>query len=101
MDMKQFTATCSLSDFDDADDTTAVSFAKALQEQIDNELMVNMFKCQGWTVVSLATLKSNIHAVDIEDWCRENAGAGMWNKFGSTFMFKEKKHAEWFMLRWL
>lgn len=101
MELKQFSASCTLGDFDDRQlDTIAVAYAKVIQEEIDNEIMVDMFKIQGWTIVKLPRLKDMMHAVDVEDWCVANAGAGKWNKFGSTFMFKESKHAEWFMLRW-
>ncbi len=75
--------------------------AEEIRKEIDDEIMVDMFKMQGWTVVKLPRLNNMMHAVDIDNWCVENAGPGMWNKFGATFMFKESKHAEWFMLRWL
>ena len=99
MGMKQIKVTCNLSD--GVDETLLEKYSKIIQEEIDNEIMVDMFKMQGWHVVKLDRFKDIMHAVDIDDWCVVNAGAGKWNKFGSTFMFKEKEHASWFMLRWL
>lgn len=99
--MKTFTSTWSTPDIDNVEDSITGEWANALQQEIDNEIMVNVHKMQGWTIVNLSHLKNMMHAVDVEDWCVENAGPGMWNKFGSTFLFKDSKHAEWFMLRWL
>jgi len=102
MEMKTFTANWTTEDsYTDTDTIMSLAFSREIQEAINNETMVDIHKTQGWTVVALPRFKDMRHAVDVNDWCVVNVGAGKWNKFGSTYTFKEQKHAEWFILRWL
>lgn len=75
--------------------------AKEIQQEIDNEILVNMLQMNNWTRVDLPRFKDNKHAVDIKGWIADTLPEGSCSVFGVSFMFKEKKYAEWFSLRWL
>lgn len=93
------TISANYSKADAAEDSIISAWGRAMQEEIDNEIMVNMMKMNGWTVVKLERFNDMKHPVDIKDWCTEIIGEG-WTSFGTTFLFSESEHAEWFILRW-
>jgi hypothetical protein len=103
MDMKQFSANYSMKPGDNDLDTIATAYAKIIQEEIDNEIMINMMKMNGWYIVALPRYIDMKHPIDIEEWCNITLGGSkmIWSNFGTTYLFKEKEHAEWFSLRWL
>jgi hypothetical protein len=103
MDMKQFTASYSIKPGNNDLDTIATAYAKIIQEEIDNEILIDMMKMGGWYIVKLDRFKDMRHPINIETWCNETIGESkeIWSNFGPTFLFKESKHAEWFTLRWL
>jgi len=103
MDMKTITANCTVSGFDNSLDTIATAYAKIIQEEIDNEIMIKMMKMNGWYVVTITRFIDMKHPIDIEEWCNFTIGESkkIWSNFGTTYLFKEKEHAEWFSLRWL
>lgn len=85
-------------------DDVVDALAKSMQEDIDNEIMMKMLETDGWTVVKLDRFKDMKHPIDIKDWCDENISNNKkkgWTNFGPTFLFKEQKYAEWFILRWM
>jgi len=79
------------------------NMAKEIQREIDNEIMINMLKMDGWYVVMLTRFIDMQHPVDIEEWCTFTIGErkNKWTNFGTTYLFKKKNYAEWFSLRWL
>ena len=74
--------------------------AKALQEEIDREIMLDMLVAKGWTKVELERLKDRYESIDIEIWIDENC-YGKHTRLGRTYVFERKQDAEWFMLKWL
>ena len=74
--------------------------SKILAEEIDWELLADIFVKQGWTMVDLPRFKDRYEAIDIELWVDENC-TGKHMKRSKTFVFEKKQDAEWFMLRWL
>jgi len=103
MGMKQFTANYSMKPGDNDLDTIATAYAKIIQEEIDNEIMIKMMKMNGWYVVTIPRFMNMKHPIEIEEWCNFTIGESkkIWSNFGTTYLFKEKEHAEWFSLRWL
>jgi hypothetical protein len=77
--------------------------ALEIQKEIDNEIMIKMMKMNGWYVINLSRYIDMKHPIDIEEWCNITLGNSKktWSNFGTTYLFKEKEHAEWFSLRWL
>lgn len=103
MDVKQFSANYTMKAGDNDLDTIATAYAKIIQEEIDNEIMIKMMKMNGWYAVTLTRFMNMQHPIEIEEWCNFTIGENKkdWSNFGTTFLFKEKEHAEWFSLRWL
>lgn len=85
------------------EDEILESMALEIQQEIDNEIMINIMKMNGWFVVTLDRFKDMNHPVDIEEWCNFTIGEDKkkWNNYGTTYLFKKKQYAEWFSLRWL
>jgi len=84
-------------------DEIVEQMALEIQKEIDNEIMINMMKMNGWYVVMLSRFIDMQHPIDIEEWCNITIGEDKkkWTHYGTTFLFKKKKYAEWFSLRWL
>jgi hypothetical protein len=74
--------------------------SKAIAEEIDREIMLDMLVFTGWTKVELERLKDRYESIDIELWIDENC-TGKHTKLGRTFVFEKKQDAEWFILKWL
>lgn len=74
--------------------------ARILAEEIDWELVANIFVESGWTLIDLPRFKDRYEAIDVDLWIDENC-KGKHMKRGKTFVFELKEDAEWFMLRWL
>jgi hypothetical protein len=78
----------------------AGELSKAIAEEIDREIMLDMLVFTGWTKVELERLKDRNESIDIELWIDENC-TGKHTKLGRTFVFEKKQDAEWFILKWL
>jgi hypothetical protein len=103
MDMREFSANYTMKAGDNDLDTIATAYAKIIQEEIDNEIMIDMMKMNGWYVVTLSRFMNMKHPIEIEEWCNLTIGEDKkkWTHYGTTFLFKKKEYAEWFSLRWL
>jgi len=82
------------------EDEIAESIAKEYAEQLDFDIMKDLLTESGWYVIELPTLGSRKQAIDIKDWVTKNCKRGFISR-GKTFVFKSKKEATWFSLRWL
>jgi hypothetical protein len=78
----------------------AGEMSRAITEEIDREIMLDMLVATGWTKVELERLKDRYESIDIELWIDENC-TGKHTKLGRTFVFEKKQDAEWFILKWL
>jgi hypothetical protein len=81
------------------EDEIAESIAKEYFENMDFEITKDHLVESGWYVIELPTLGSRKQAIDIKDWVTKNCKRGFIAR-GKTFVFKSKKEAEWFSLRW-
>ena len=72
--------------------------AQEMQKEIDESVMLEMLVIGGWTKVQYS-YKSREHSVDVINWIDENIKDG-YKRLSDSFVFEEKKHAEWFILRW-
>ena len=54
-----------------------------------------------WYRVDLPRFKSREHSIDVMIWCEKMFPEGSCQNFSVTWYFREKKHAEWFILKWL
>jgi NTP pyrophosphatase (non-canonical NTP hydrolase) len=82
------------------EDEIAEELAKEISEEIDFDIMKDLLTDSGWYTVQLLTLGSREKSIDIKDWVTKNCKRGFVSR-GRTFIFKSKKEAEWFSLRWL
>jgi len=78
----------------------AEDMAREMSEEIDFDVMKDLLTESGWYTVQLLTLGSREKSIDIKDWVTKNCKRGFVSR-GRTFIFKSKKEAEWFSLRWL
>ena len=82
------------------EDEIAEELAKEISDEIDFHIMKDLLTDSGWYTVQLLTLGSREKSIDIKDWVTKNCKRGFVSR-GKTFIFKSKKEAEWFSLRWL
>lgn len=71
-----------------------------LTKAIDNDVMRVCLVDSGWTEV-LFYYNNNKHAIDVLEWIGNNVKENQWSRLNGYFVFRNKKDAEWFMLRWL
>ena len=71
-----------------------------IQREIDDEIMRKLYIENGWTQIKFR-YNNPKHAVDIMDWCVETFTLNEWKRLNGYFVFRNKKDAEWFLLRWL
>jgi hypothetical protein len=81
------------------EDEIAESIAKEYAEQLDFDIMKDLLTESGWYVIELLSLGSREQSIDIKDWVTKNCKRGFISR-GKTFVFKSKKEATWFSLRW-
>jgi len=73
--------------------------AKEMAEEMDFGIMKELLIGSGWYTVELLTLGSREKSIELRDWVTKNCKRGFVSR-GKTFIFKSKKEAEWFSLRW-
>ena len=71
-----------------------------LARHIDEGLMLDTLVEGGWTKIPFY-FYSNEQAIDIKNWCEQTFKKNQWNRLAGSFVFRKKKDAEWFVLRWL
>lgn len=83
----------------DLESTMGEEIAKAVQEEIDREILWSLMCSIGWTRFSISRFTDNNHAVDIGYWLADNC-KGEYRRNGCHFLFKEPKDATMFILKW-
>ena len=73
--------------------------SKNLQYEIDWTIVADVLVNAGWTNVQLNRFCNNNEAVDIKLWLEQNCTSD-WQNLSTRYIFKKKKDAEWFILRW-
>jgi len=73
--------------------------SKAIQYEMDWTIIADMLVSSGWTSVKLNRYRNNKEAVDITLWLEQNC-TGEWKNLSTRYIFKKKKDADWFILRW-
>ena len=96
---KMFEADCTI----DLEHTMSAEFAAEMSKAIDEEIIKtieieHLVGVEGWTKVELPRFNTMMHAVDVTEWVEENCG--LYDRLGSTYVFKEAKDATWFRMRW-
>ena len=81
-------------------DEYADILAEEIKQEIDAEVLGQILIENGWTEVRMRYV-SREQAVDIIDWCIDTLAENQWKRLSGSFIFRNKKDAEWFMLRWL
>ena len=71
-----------------------------MQNSIDNDVMRALLVEGGWTQVEFR-YKDRDHVVDVQSWCATTFKENSWTRLNEYYVFRKKKDAEWFMLRWL
>jgi len=81
------------------EDEIVESLAREYSEQLAFDITKDLLTDSGWYTIELSTLISREQSIDIKDWVSEKVKEGFVSR-GKTFIFKSKKEAEWFSLRW-
>ena len=71
-----------------------------IQKKIDFDILINLIYDK-WTKVELSGYTSVQHQKDVQNWLKKHFKKGTYNYNETTFVFKFRKNAEWFILRWL
>jgi hypothetical protein len=75
--------------------------AKQMEQAINLEILMGILcDMMGWTRVDLSRDTDNNHAIDIQEWVKDNC-KGETKQSGRTWAFENPKEAMWFKLRWL
>jgi hypothetical protein len=78
----------------------AATLAKEIQKEIDESILLELLVEGGWTKVPFSFVdikKLN----EIFKWCESNVKKNQYKLLSGSFVFRKKKDAEWFILRWL
>jgi len=78
----------------------AYEMSKEMAKEMDWHILADVLVSTGWTNIQLKRFRNNEEAVDINHWLEKNC-TGKWENLGTRYIFKKKKDAEWFSLRWL
>lgn len=73
--------------------------SKEIQHEIDHEIMFVMLQEAGWYLIALERLLSMKHAVDIDEWLKNNCTSESF-RWGRKFLFKKQQDAVLFSLKW-
>ncbi len=71
-----------------------------MTKSIDNDVLRSLLVEGGWTEIEFY-YKNNSQAIDVLEWLGKNVKENQWSRLNSYFVFRKKKDAEWFVLRWL
>ena len=82
------------------DDELVKILMEEMRKEIDEDIMRRFLIEEGWIDVPFTYL-SNKQAVDIIDWCVDTLTKNSWKRLSGSFVFKDSKEAEWFILKWL
>lgn len=82
------------------EEAIADQLAKEISKEIDNEIMLSLLVDSGWVEVKLL-YKDRDHVVDVMTWIGDHFKKNQWTRLNNSFVFREKKDAEWFILRWV
>jgi len=74
--------------------------ARAMQRDIDREVLWSMLKEIGWTRVMISRSQDDDHAIDITHWLEANC-KGAYERNGRDFIFENEKDATLFILSWV
>lgn len=80
----------------------ADDLAQILQEHLDWEIMMDMIKSAGYTHITMPWPNriDEIQANEIKKWCQDNLNEHYKGR-GPDWLFKSKKDATLFALRWM
>ena len=83
----------------DDENELSKEIAKIIQEEIDAEILFEMYALNGWHSVQLSSYLSREHSVDILHWAEEHC-TGKYDHRGTNWAFESDKDAAQFLLRW-
>lgn len=76
------------------------NLSKEIQQDLDQEIIFTMLQDAGWHLIALERLLSMKHAVDIDEWLRNNCTSEAY-RWGRKCLFKKQQDAVLFTLKWL
>lgn len=98
--MKTFKATWTIDPANNIDDLIGEEFSKRIQEEIDWEIMADIFIQLGWHRVSYEPRTSETIAKEMKDWLAENC-IGNYQFREGTAVFEKEQDLIMYKLRWL
>jgi len=81
-------------------DTILQEKLEEMEKSIDHDVLRSCLVEGGWTEIEFYYTGTK-HAVDVLEWIGNNVKENQWMRLNSYFVFRKKKDAEWFILRWL
>ena len=81
------------------EDQMIETLSKEIAEEIDWEILADVFKQCGWVTISFNPIMSKVQASSIKQWLNENC-KGHFRSRKNNFMFENKSDAINFSLRW-
>jgi hypothetical protein len=73
--------------------------AKNLADQVDFEILEDIFLKMGWVRLELTRHVPLFEQEMISNWLSENC-KGRHSKYGTVVLFEKEQDATWFSLRW-
>lgn len=86
-------------EMDNVVDEAVKRAAKEMAEEIDFQVLANLYKESGWTEVEFNPHVEDILAYKIQNWMRDTL-KGHYTSRGKRWLFENKQDAAWFILRW-
>ena len=73
--------------------------ADQLQKSIDEGILLDLLVDGGWTKFPYEIYNTS-KAIEMAKYCKNTFKQDQWEILNGHFVFREKKDAEWFVLRW-
>lgn len=74
--------------------------AEEMRKAIDEGVLLDLLVECGWTKIPYLYYDTK-KAMDMFEYCEQKFKKDQWKVLNSHFAFRNKKDAEWFILRWL
>lgn len=81
------------------EDEITNAMASEMQKEIDGEIMRSLLRESGWHEVVLQWIMTHEVGAEVDAWVASNSKEEYWNR-GLVWLFKSKRDAVWFSLRW-
>lgn len=82
------------------EDELATILVQEVQKEIDESIILDFLVDGGWTEITHKFYKTD-QLLEVTDWCEKTLTKNQWRYLAGSFVIRDKKEVEWFILRWL